>query len=208
MDGSPIPEEIDGTSLYETPLLKVFSLDRLNFNGDPQYGGDGFFDFVPGITVDTQNGRIIFTNIEPFGNHLFSRLEDPLNASEDYNNPTTYNPNQIKYVFKTLYSSTKTQAEQQESDKNKFQLKGTYKSTGADGIPIGAFNIPQGSVTVTAGGRLLVEGVDYTVNYQLGRVQILDPSILNSNTPISVTTENNTLFGQQTKRFYRCKCRT
>ena len=27
--------------------------------------------------------------------------------------------------------STKTIAEQEESDKNKFQLKGTYKSTGA-----------------------------------------------------------------------------
>ena len=184
-----------------TPLLNVFSLDQLNFNGDPQQGGDGFFDFLPGITVDTRNGRIIFTKVQPFGSYLFEKLRD--NASEDYNNPGpgTYNANQNKYVFRTLYSSTKTQAEQEDSDKNKFQLKGTYKSTGADGIPIGAFNIPQGSVTVTAGGRLLVEGVDYTVNYQLGRVQILDPSLLNSNTPISVTTENNTLFGQQTKRF-------
>ena len=186
-----------------TPLLSVFNLDRLNFNGDVQQGGDGFFDYVPGITVDTQNGRIIFTTVEPFGSHLFDKLGDPSNPSEDYNNPGpgTYNANQNKYVFRTLYSSTKTQAEQQESDKNKFQLKGTYKSTGADGIPIGAFNIPQGSVTVTAGGRVLVEGVDYTVNYQLGRVQILDASLLNSNTPIQVTTENNSLFGQQTKRF-------
>ena len=191
------------TDVDNTPLLRVFNLDRLNFNGDPQQGGDGFFDFVPGITVDTQNGRIIFTNVEPFGSHLFNKLRDPGNASEDYDNPGpgTYNANQNKYVFRTLYSSTKTQAEQIDSDKNKFQLKGTYKSTGADGIPIGAFNIPQGSVTVTAGGRLLVEGVDYTVNYQLGRVQIIDPSLLNSSTPISVTTENNTLFGQQTKRF-------
>ena len=191
-----LPADVDNT-----PLLKVFNLDRLNFNGDPQQGGDGFFDFSPGITVDTQNGRIIFTNVEPFGSHLFKKLENPSNASEDYNNSLTYNANQNKYVFKKLYESTKTIAEQEESDKNKFQLKGTYKSTGADGIPIGAFNIPQGSVTVTAGGRVLVEGVDYTVNYQLGRVQILDSSLLNSNTPISVSTENNTLFGQQTKRF-------
>ena len=191
-----LPADVDNT-----PLLKVFNLDRLNFNGDPQQGGDGFFDFSPGITVDTQNGRIIFTNVEPFGSHLFKKLENPSNASEDYNNSLTYNANQNKYVFKKLYESTKTIAEQEESDKNKFQLKGTYKSTGADGIPIGAFNIPQGSVTVTAGGRVLVEGVDYTVNYQLGRVQILDSSLLNSNTPISVSTENNSLFGQQTKRF-------
>ena len=192
---TPLPEDVENTT-----LLRVFNLDRLNFNNDPQQGGDGFFDFLPGVTVDTQNGYIIFTSVEPFGNYLFNKLENTP-GSEDYTNPITYNANQNKYVFRTLYTSTKTQAEQEQSDKNKFQLKGTYKSTGADGIPIGAFNIPQGSVTVTAGGRVLVEGVDYTVNYQLGRVQILDPSLLNSNTPIQITTENNTLFGQQTKRF-------
>lgn len=195
--GTPLPDDVSNT-----PLLRVFNLDQLNFNNDPQQEGDGFFDFLPGITVDTQNGRIIFTNIEPFGSHLFRALDnDPNGGSEDYDIPSTYNANQDKYVFKSLYSGTKVQAEQEQSDKNLFQLKGTYKSTGADGIPIGAFNIPQGSVTVTADGRVLVEGVDYTVNYQLGRVQILDPSLLNSNTPIQVTTENNTLFGQQTKRF-------
>jgi cell surface protein SprA len=186
-------------------LLKVFDLDRLNFNNDPVQGGDGFFDFLPGITVDAQNGRIIFTSVEPFGKHLFDELNvtDPSEnvPPADYNVPSTYNANQHKYVFRTLYTGTKTQAEQQESEKNKFQLKGSYKSTGADGIPIGAFNVPQGSVTVTAGGRTLVEGVDYTVNYQLGRVQILDPALLNSKTPISVSTENNSLFGQQSKRF-------
>ena len=179
--------------------MRVFNLDRLNFNNDPQQGGDGFFDFYPGLTVDTQNGSIIFTSVEPFGDYLFDKLAN--DSQEYYDIPETYNANQKKYVFRTLYRSTKTQAEQQESQKNKLQLKGTYKSTGSDGIPIGAFNIPQGSVTVTAGGRTLVEGVDYTVNYQLGRVQILDPSLQNSNTPINISVENNSLFGQQNKRF-------
>ncbi|MGO3181381.1 MAG: cell surface protein SprA [Aequorivita sp.] len=194
-----LPEDVK-----DEVLLKVFNLDRLNFNNDPVQGGDGFFDFLDGITVDAQNGRIIFTTVEPFGKHLFEKLnETPTQGVPPavYNMPETYNANQDKYVFRTLYTGTKTQAEQQESEKNKFQLKGSYKSTGADGIPIGAFNIPQGSVTVTAGGRQLVEGVDYTVNYQLGRVQILDPALLNSNIPISVSTENNSLFGQQSKRF-------
>ena len=85
--------------------------------------------------------------------------------------------------------------------KNKFQIRGRYKSTGGSGIPIGAFNVPRGSVKVTAGGRVLVEGVDYTVNYQIGTVQILDPSLQSSNTPIQVSVENNSVFGQQTKRF-------
>ena len=172
-DGTPLPEDVENT-----PLLRVFSLDQLNFNGDPQQGGDGFFDFLPGITVDTRNGRIIFTKVEPFGSYLFEKLDNnPNEGPEDYEIPVTYNANQEKFVFRSLYTGTKTQAEQEESEKNKFQLKGTYKSTGADGIPIGAFNIPQGSVTVTAGGRQLVEGVDYTVNYQLGRGQIWDPSL-------------------------------
>ncbi len=197
----PAPDETDfnPVDLNDATLLRIFNLDRLNFNNDPQTGGDGFFDFYPGITVDQRNGNIIFTSVEPFGEYIFDKLS--LETSEDYGNPITYNANQQKYVFRSMYRTTKIQAEQQQSDKNKFQMKGTYKSTGSDGIPIGAFNIPQGSVTVTAGGRTLVEGVDYTVNYQLGRVQILDPSLKSSNTPINISVENNTLFGQQTKRF-------
>lgn len=194
-----LPEDVK-----EEILLKVFNLDRLNFNNDPQQGGDGFFDYVPGITIDPENGRIIFTTVEPFGKHLFDKLNSTPTEGVPpayYDMPETYNANQNKYVFRSLYRSTKTEAEQLESEKNKFQLVGSYKSTGADGIPIGAFNVPRGSVVVTAGGRTLVEGIDYTVNYEMGRVQILDPSLLNSNTPISVTTENNMLFGQQTRRF-------
>ncbi len=193
----PTPGPNEGP-LQEIPLLRVFNLDKLNFNNDPQINGDGFFDFVPGITVIPQNGKIIFTNIEPFGNYLFNKLS--LDASEDYDNDATYNPNQAKYVYDVLYKSTKTAA-LDEIEKNKFKLKGRYKSESGDGIPIGAFNVPRGSVKVTAGGRVLVEGIDYTVNYQQGRVQILDEALKASNTPIQVTTENNAVFGQQTKRF-------
>ena len=192
---NPLPEN----KVAETPLLKVFNLDKLNFNNDPQTGGDGFFDFMQGLTIDTQNGRIIFTNKEPFGELLFSKLSN--GAGEDYKDNNTYNPNQKKYVFRNMYANTQAGA-LQDSDKNKFLLRGKYKSTSGDGIPIGAFNVPRGSVVVTAGGRVLVEGIDYSVNYQLGRVQILDPSLQASNTPISVSLENNSVFGQQTRRFF------
>ena len=90
----------------------------------------------------------------------------------------------------------------QNPELNKFLLRGKYKSVGGDGIPIGAFNVPLGSVKVTAAGRVLVEGVDYSVNYQLGKVQILDPSLQASNTPIEISLENNSVFGQQTRRFF------
>ncbi|WP_035677249.1 T9SS outer membrane translocon Sov/SprA [Flavobacterium limnosediminis] len=185
-------------NVIETPLLKVFNLDKLNYTNDLQKGGDGFFDFIQGMTVDTQNGRLIFTTVEPFGKLLFEKLRTgPL---ENYDDPLTgYNPNQTKYVFRNLYKKTQALA-LQDSDKNKFQLKGRFKSTGGDGISIGAFNVPQGSVVVSTGGRVLVEGVDYTVDYQRGRVQILDPTLANQ--PIDVSLENNSVFGQQTRRFY------
>ncbi|WP_378185696.1 cell surface protein SprA [Aquimarina sp. W85] len=195
VEGTTLPDDV-----AQTTLLKVFNLDRLNPNNDPVAGGDGFFDYVPGITVDTENGRIVFTTVEPFGSHLFNKLENGASTSS-YSNPETYNPNQKQYVFRELYTQTKVAAEQQAANKNYFQLKGRYKSSGQGGIPLGAFNVPQGSVTVTAGGRVLQEGVDYTVNYQLGRVNILDEALLASNTPIQVSTENNAVFGQQTKRF-------
>ena len=193
----------DDRPIQETPLLRLFNLDKLNFNNDPQTNGDGFFDYVPGLTVLPENGKIIFTKVEPFGRYLFDVLDDdgnPNNNAADYEADTFVNPNHEKYVYDILYKSTKTAA-LEEIEKNKFQLKGRYKSSGGDGIPLGAFNVPRGSVTVTAGGRLLVEGVDYTVNYQLGRVQILDEALKASNTPIQVSTENNAVFGQQTKRF-------
>ncbi|SHL37034.1 T9SS outer membrane translocon Sov/SprA [Flavobacterium xanthum] len=198
--GSPFPANPSrDNEVAETPLLKVFNLDKLNYNNDPQTGGDGFFDFMPGLTIDAQNGRILFTTKEPFGELLFSKLSNT-GSSENYNNVSSYNENQKKYVFRSMYRNTQAGA-LQDSEKNKFLLRGKYKSSAGDGIPIGAFNVPQGSVVVTAAGRLLVEGIDYSVNYQLGRVQILDPSLQASNTPIEVSLENNSVFGQQTRRF-------
>lgn len=202
----PLPLPVDSdpddgidTQVAETPLLRVFNVDRLTAANDPQPRGDGFFDFVPGITVDTQYGRVIFTSVEPFGEFLFNKLRTG-NPGENYNDPATYNANQAKYVYRSMYRDTPASA-LQNSDKNKFELRGRYKSTTGDGIAIGAYNVPRGSVVVTAGGRVLQEGIDYTVNYQLGRVQILDPSLQASNTPIQISLENNSVFGQQTRRF-------
>lgn len=191
------------TDVKDTPLLKVFQVDRLNYNNDPQEGGDGFFDFIPGLTVDQTNGRLIFTTVEPFGKYLFEKLRT--SPTENYygdpNIIADFNENQKKYVYRSLYETTQTAA-LQESEKNKFQLRGKFKSSGGEGIPLGAANVPRGSVRVSAGGRLLVEGIDYTVNYQAGRVQILDPALQASNTPIEVSVENNSIFGQQTRRFF------
>ena len=192
VNNTPLPDDVQ-----QRILLNVFNLDHLNAQGDPQPKGDGFFDFVPGITIDARDGRIIFTSTQPFGKYLFDKLKL---GNEDYNNPVTWNENQKKYVYKELYALSKTQAEQF-TNKNKFVLKGSYMTAGGGGIPIGGYNIPRGSVTVTAGGRTLVEGIDYVVNYQIGRVNIINPSISQANVPIQVSVEQNTIFQQTTKSF-------
>jgi len=173
-------------SLSQSILLRVMNLDRLNNNNDPQ--ADGVFDWIPGVTITPQNGRIIFPVVEPFGDHLrrqFQPSEDELIE---------------RYVYNTLYDSTIFLA-QQDAEHDKFVLRGTYKSASGSEIPLNAMNVPQGSVTVTAGGQVLTENVHYTVDYNLGRVKIIDEGLLNSNTPISISLENNSMFSIQARRF-------
>ena len=90
-------------------LLKTFGLDKLNLYLDPVDKGDGFFDYVPGITIDPKSGRIIFPNVVPFGSYLFDILKSE-NGIENYNQETTFNDNQMQYVFKEMYSLTKAAA--------------------------------------------------------------------------------------------------
>ncbi|MHC5352890.1 T9SS outer membrane translocon Sov/SprA [Myroides sp. LJL115] len=190
----------------------------LNNNNQPGYGsgggnyGGGSYNnnnngnnrnSFDGITIDAVNGRLIFTTVEPFGEYLYNKLDkNPGNNPDAYYNQASYNENQRKYVFSELYRSTKATAIRNQSNKNKFLLKGKYSSQNGEGIPIGAYNVAAGSVVVKSAGRLLIEGVDYTVDYNRGRVMILDQALLASNAPIEVSVENNTMFGQQTKRFF------
>lgn len=168
-----------------TPLIRLLGLDRLNNQLDPQ--PDGIFDFIPNITINPNNGKVIFPVLEPFGKDLAKQFTDKNLAS--------------KYVYQVLYDSTKTIA-LQFPEYNRFSLKGTYKSSSSTDISLGAFNVPQGSVKVTAGGQQLQENVDYTVDYNLGRVKIINTGILNSGVPINVSYENNATFGFQTKTLF------
>ena len=101
-------------------------------------------------------------------------------------------------VYQQLYDSTKIAA-QQIPELNRFKIKGVYQSSVTSEISLNAMNIPEGSVVVTAGGQILTEGVQYTVDYNLGRVRILDDGILSSGTPIKISLESNSLFSVQMK---------
>lgn len=168
------------------PLITTLNLDRLNFQNDP--APDGIFDFVEGITVNTQQGKIIFPVLEPFGSDLKPALGDNVPQLEK------------KYLYQILYDSTKTVARQFQQN-NRYVIKGSYRSSSSSEIFLGGFNIPQNSVAVSAGGTKLVENVDYQIDYGLGRLKILNTGILNSGIPINVQYEDNATFGFQQQNF-------
>ena len=169
------------------PLIEVLNLDKLNSNLDPY--PDSRFDFIDRITINASNGRVIFPVKEPFGVYLYNKM-----VASDPNLATLA----AQYAYFELYDSTQSKA-RQAAEKNKFFMKGSYKSASGSDIALNAMNIPQGSVKVSAGGVILTENQDYTVDYTLGRVKIINQGLLQSGTPIKISLESQSLFNIQSK---------
>ena len=175
-----IPEQ----QVKDITLLRGLGCDRLDNNNKAH--PNGYFDFVEGYTVS--NGRVFFPSAEPFGSTLKNFLIR-YGISEE---------KASRYAFQELYDTTRTAARQM-TDKNKYLLTGQFKGTTANVISLGAYNVPQGSVTVTAGGVILTEGADYTVDYSAGEVTILNQSIIDAGTQVNASFESNTEYGMQRK---------
>lgn len=172
------------------PLIRLLGVDRLNKQQDTI--SDGIFDFIDnaatqGGTINANNGKIYFPTIEPFGKDLRAVLTEPEIAD--------------RYAFDTLYRTTKTLAKQYTA-KDKYYLEGSYKSSYGSEISLNAMNVPEGSVKVTAGGITLTENVDYTVNYSMGTVSIINSGVLNSGTPITISLENQSTFATTDQRMF------
>jgi len=167
------------------PIISLVNLDRLNNQLDPQ--PDGVFDYVEGFTVISPYSRIVFPVLEPFGRDL---------AAQVYNNPP---PGAKDTLYYALYDSIKAVA-QQYPNLNRYVLKGSARTSGSSDISIG-YNIPRGSVTVSAGGQTLIEGADYDINYDLGTIKVTNQAILNAGLPVQVNFENNAAFGMQQRNY-------
>ena len=168
-----------------SPIISLINLDRLNSQLDPQ--PDGVFDYVENFTVISPYSRVIFPVLEPFGRDLALQVYNSVPASAK------------DTLYYALYDSIKAVA-QQYPNLNRFLLKGSAKTSGSSDISIG-YNIPVGSVTVSAGGRTLQEGIDYDINYDLGTIKVTNQAILNAGLPVQVNFENNASFGLQQRSY-------
>lgn len=169
----------------EKILLSLLNLDNLNRRLDA--GSDGQFDYIEGITILPTKGRVIFPLLEPFGKSLKDIVQKKYKSSID-----------PKYLFEDIYTKPQSTAILN-SQQDKYILKGHYKSTNSNEIHLNNPNIRPGGVKVVAGSRVLTENIDYVVDYAMGLVKILNQGILESGTPIQISSESNSLFSMQTK---------
>ena len=180
---SYIPEQ----QVKKQPIIRVLGADRLDNNNKAH--SNGYFDYVEGYTIS--NGRVFIPKVEPFGSYMRDYLVKRGVAADKAE----------KYAFTELYDSTKTVAKQI-AEKNKYQIVGQFKGSAANVISLDAYNVPQGSVVVTAGGITPKEGTDYSVDYSAGEVTIPNQSIIDAGTAVNVSLESNTDFGQTRKTMF------
>jgi cell surface protein SprA len=170
----------------QVPLLTVLNLDRLNARSDPQ--PDGIFDYLEGFTIVSAQARIIFPLLEPFGKDLDQIA---------FTNSQSVKQN---YVFTQLYDTIKEVAKTF-AYVDRYYISGVAKGQTSTDVQLGAYNVPQGSVVVTAGGQILKENVDYVVDYNSGSVKVINQAILNAGVPVNVQYENNAAFNTQQRGF-------
>ena len=151
------------------PLLRLFGLD----DDAPEDRIDGVHVFRPGATVEAigpaplRGTFIVFPTLEPFGAP-----------------PPVPSAGLTAAGAAAVLGSDANPAIYQEPDpvirrsSSRFRLNFDYRVR-LEGLlssfNLGAFGIRQGSERVTVNDRLLVRGVDYVIDYDLGLVTLLDP---------------------------------
>lgn len=176
--GADVPALANGN-----PLIRVLGLDKLNRQQEAK--PDGIFDAIEGVTIQKKNARVIFPVVEPFGSFLRSQFNGRTDLADFY-------------CYNAVYDSTKFLAKQ-DVKHNKFFLQGSFKSSNGAELFLGTTNLQRGSVRVTANGRPLQEGMDYEVDYAMGRVRIINQGLLQGGAEIRASADGQSMFNIQQK---------
>lgn len=164
------PTEELQTSSGNVKLLEAFGLDKQGEGGNPNT--DGKFDWRPGYTIFPETGEIVFPLLEPFGSNIPPQLEE--------------------FKYTNLYDTTKTAARQNKTN-DKWLMTGKQSGEVSSVYQLG-FNVVENSVRVTLDNRELTPGVDYTVDYTIGQLNIRNEDALVSGANLKITYEQNDLF--------------
>ena len=178
----------DSTDVLEgapDKVVTIFRIDQVN-NGTGTIPPDGKFDARPPV-FNALRGEIVFPSLEPFRDGLrkyFASKGNPQLAEQ--------------YVFNEVYDTT-DQAARLNSAKDRFLIVGQASGTATGSrIPL-AYNTAPGSVKVRLDGQELREGVDYTVDYYSGSLQLLNARATLPNANLQVEYERNDIFNLTTR---------
>lgn len=178
----------DSTDVLEgapDKVVTIFRIDQVN-NGTGTVPPDGKFDARPPV-FNAVRGEIVFPSLEPFRDGLrkyFAGKGNPQLAEQ--------------YVFNEVYDTT-DQAARLNSAKDRFLIVGEAAGTASGSrIPL-AYNTAPGSVKVRLDGQDLREGVDYTVDYYGGSLQLLNARAMLPNANLQVEYEKNDIFNLTTR---------
>lgn len=143
------------------------------------------FDYIPGLTIDPENGYVIFPTLKPFLDKISSFEGTPIDSN---------------YWYRQVYNEVKS-VSQLLPNASRYSITGKAKGeTGISNTINLGFNVVQGSVSVKIGEQPLVPNVDYTVDYTTGIVTIRNQNALLSPN-LRVSYETNDLFTLASKTF-------
>ena len=192
-----MPQTSPTDTRYE--WIRVFGLDQQQVGGAA--GADGQPDYDDPIRFLLNLGVLQFPDSTPFyttpaeiAANLALRLgEDPENplsqAQLDTIETLAGSARQVIYRKDLIPNSQDIQ------DQTKFDIVGEHTSTSSR-LNLNAFNIKEGSESVTLNGRPLTRGTDYTIDYFSGEITLTGAAAeLTAQSNIGVNFEVDPLFG-------------
>ncbi|MBI5324625.1 MAG: cell surface protein SprA, partial [Ignavibacteriae bacterium] len=166
-------------------LVTILGVDRVtNGNGNPT--PDGEFDMRPPY-FDFERGEITFPSLEPFREGLRKYFEgqgSPQLAEQ--------------FVYSEIYDTTYEVA-RRNTGRDRFIISGEVSGRATNKIPLGAFNLAQGSVKVTLDGVPLREFEDYVVDYYSGMLTLRNQRASLPNANLKIEYEANDVFNISTR---------
>lgn len=166
-----------------TFLIQDLGLDRVDTEG--ALNPDNLIDFSTG-TLDANDGLVIFPFLEPFGDKLVELINEA-NIGDGQKQELIQD-----IAFTELYENKRNDIRSR-SSKNKFySINGTATGGVSDNYFLGVALV-EGSVEVFANNTKLQEGSDYSVDYSVGSISILNDRYLSAGQEIRIEYESNQL---------------
>jgi hypothetical protein len=180
---SPTDRDASGKS-----YLQVFGLDNMNeagVSGQP----DEKIDNNPGI-LRLQEGELWIPFLQPFTS--WDDTDDRYANLPDYEKTGLLNP-ELKVEESSHFLYDTTQGSQIIASDSKFYIEVKYSNRSSE-IQLNDMMIIEGSEEIRANGVLLVKGVDYTIDYFSGRINLISDVALSPSANLDISYNSRQLF--------------